>query len=402
MVGQRWRIQPEIALTHQIAIVEQSGSQCRVEIIGRQYGAVIRPAIRLNGEVLSLRGPCCIQRFAIQGERARRQPAPVASLRECVAGKPQRPGALQQAVAIQRGRVDVQRISDDFARITEQACAECQVVVAGDKPTITDVRYIQRQVCSTVEGTVLLVVQLLCVNQQCAVALHQTAVGKLLRLCVQAGSNEHAAVDQFRRTEAERCRAAFAAVGEFFASVHCHGFLRCLRTRKYRLPRAEAEIIAALELCARRSGEPVALKLEIATRAGFPVQRCRGGIQRHRVAAVGHRIFAGGQVLRIDSQPFAAGQHAVLRHILRLQHQRIVAYQRACIGQLPAGGDVRFALRAGATALGKILSIDGQVAAAQQRTRVAEHGAAHTQGSALNEAAIIQRAGIQLSIVMRQ
>ncbi len=114
------------------------------------------------------------------------------------------------------------------------------------------------------------------------------------------------------------------------------------------------------------------------------------------------RIFAGGQILRSDRQPLGTGQHAVLRHILRLQCQHRIAHQRARVDKLPAGGDVRFSLRASTAALGKIVSIDGQVATAQQRTGVAERRAAYAQGGALNGTAVIQRAGIQLSAVTRQ
>lgn len=77
------------------------------------------------------------------------------------------------------------------------------VDIAGDKPAVADIRNSQRQICGAVEGAVLLVVQLLCTNQQGAVALHQAAVGESLRLSVQGGSHEHAAVGQFWRTKAE-------------------------------------------------------------------------------------------------------------------------------------------------------------------------------------------------------
>ncbi|GDL89816.1 hypothetical protein BvCmsKSP007_04902 [Escherichia coli] len=191
-------------------------------------------------------------------------------------------------------------------------------------------------------------------------------------------------------------------MGELFTGVHRHGLLCCLRTCKTCISGVDAEIFTALKLCARCGTQFVCLNQEGVTGTVFPVQRHCCHIQRHRSIAVGDRFFTGAQRLRTDRQPFAAGQHTVLCHILRLQHQYIIAHQRTCTGQFPTGRDIHFALRASAAALGKVAGIHGQGTATEQGATVAERCTAERQGSPLNSTTVIQRAGIESRMTFRQ
>ena len=107
-----------VSPAHDIAGTGQLTGCRSSKVTGCQHGTTVRPSVRLHGDILSLRGPCGIQCFAPEGGRP-----PSASVRdyprEGVASKRQCTGALQQAVTIQRGRPDAQRVSDDFSRIAE-------------------------------------------------------------------------------------------------------------------------------------------------------------------------------------------------------------------------------------------------------------------------------------------
>ena len=66
MVGQHGHVQPEVALAHQLAGVEQRVTQRGIEIAGCQHGAAVHPAVHLNSEVLPLRGSRGIQHFTAE------------------------------------------------------------------------------------------------------------------------------------------------------------------------------------------------------------------------------------------------------------------------------------------------------------------------------------------------
>lgn len=73
-------------------------------------------------------------------------------------------------------------------------------------------------------------------------------------------------------------------MGELLTGVHHHGLLCCLRTCKTCVSGVDAEIFAALKLCARCGTQFVCLNQEGITGTGFPVQRHCCHIQRHRAS----------------------------------------------------------------------------------------------------------------------